>query len=198
MEIGVIVLAAGGSCRLGTPKQLLRFQGVSLLRHAAAAAVGCHADHCTVVLGNEAAACAEEISNLPVHIAVNTAWRDGMASSIRAGLADAQRRHPGMDAVILAACDQPHVTSEVLDSLMDTHLATSSGIVASAYAGTRGIPALFCAAWFPRLAALEGDRGAKALFEAAGENDLALVAFPGGAVDVDTALDYASAVEAFK
>lgn len=197
MEIGIIVLAAGGSCRLGTPKQLLRLQGASLLRHAVEAAVGSYADHCTVVLGHEAAACTEEISNLPVHIEVNAAWRHGMASSIRLGLADAQRRHPGMDAVILAACDQPHLTSGVLNTLMDTHLATSHGIVASTYAGTRGIPALFSAAWFPQLAGLEGDRGAKGLFDMAA-SDLELVSFPGGALDVDTALDYASAVGSVK
>lgn len=194
MEVGVIVLAAGGSCRLGTPKQLLPFRGTTLLRHAVEAAVASHADHCTVVLGHEAGLCTQQISNMPVQIQANPAWRQGMASSIRAGLEAALRRHPGMDAVILTACDQPHVTAEVLNGLMEAHLGTSSGIVASSYAGTRGIPALFAACWFPQLARLQGDRGAKGLFEAAGQ-DLSVVPFPGGAVDVDTPLDYASAVE---
>lgn len=197
MEIGVIILAAGGSHRLGEPKQLLRFHGSTLLRRAVEAARDSHADHCMVVLGHEAEACAGEIANLPMHIEVNDGWRDGLASSIRAGLAAVQRRHPAVDAVILAACDQPFLTADVLNTLMDTHLATSCGIVASAYAGTRGIPALFCAAWFPKLASLEGDRGAKALFDAA-DRDLTLVPFPQGTLDVDTAGDYANALEALK
>lgn len=193
MEIAVIILAAGGSQRLGRPKQLLPFHGGSLLRRAAEAAVGSHADHCTVVLGNEADRCGAEISNLPVRLEINPAWREGLASSIRVGVDAVRRHHPNLDAVVLTPCDQPFLTSAVLNSLMQIHLSTDSGIVASSYADTVGIPALFTAGWFQRLTELQGDRGAKALFETAGA-DLITVPFPQGATDVDTAEDYANAL----
>lgn len=193
MEIAVIILAAGGSSRLGKPKQLLPFHGGSLLRRAAEAAVGSHADHCTVVLGNEAECCGAEIANLPVRLETNPHWREGLASSIRVGIHAVRRHHPDLDAVILAPCDQPFLTSAVLNSLMQIHLSTAAGIVASSYAETLGVPALFCAAWFQRLSELQGDRGAKSLFDTAGP-DLITVPFPQGATDVDTAEDYANAL----
>lgn len=193
MEIAVIILAAGGSKRLGRPKQLLPFHGGSLLRRAAEAAVGSHADHCTVVLGNAAESCGAEVANLPLRLEVNPGWRDGLASSIRAGMNAVRRHHPDLDAVILAPCDQPFLSSAVLNSLMQVHLSTDSGIVASSYAETLGVPALFSAAWFERLASLQGDRGAKVLFDTAGAG-LISVPFPQGATDVDTAEDYAGAL----
>ncbi len=191
MEIAVIILAAGGSRRLGQPKQLLHLSGQSLLRRAAQAAIDSHADHCVVVLGNEAERCGREVSNLPVSLEFNPAWEEGMGSSIRAGVLAARRHYPMLDAVILAPCDQPFLNASLLDELIDLHLGTACGIVASCYDDTPGIPVLFCAAYFDRLASLEGDRGARILFDPGGK-DVAHVRFDDGRIDIDTPEDVAA------
>lgn len=188
MEIAVVILAAGGSRRLGRPKQLLKVGGASLLRRTAQTALASHADHCVIVLGNQHLQCAAEVSNLPVSLEVNEAWSDGMSSSIRVGMLAAQRRHPDLEAVILVPCDQPFLTSALLDELIDQHLATACGIVASAYQNQAGIPVLFSSAYFTELTSLRGDQGAKSLFNER-TSDVALVPFEGGEVDIDTLED---------
>ena len=194
MEVGVVILAAGGSSRMGQPKQLLRFSGTSLLRRAVEAAVDSDAAHCTVVLGAEASLCSAEIADLPAQQEFNSVWRHGISSSIRTGLLAACRDLPHMEAVIIAPCDQPFLSAAVLNSMMRSHEASTHSTIVAAYDSPDGIPALFGASWFTRLENLRRDQGPKMLFDLP-ESDLIAVPYPGGAFDLDTDVQHIAALQ---
>ncbi len=187
---GVIVLAAGGSSRLGTPKQLLEFRGRSLLRHAAETALASRCGPVVVVLGAHADTLRRELDGLDVDVVENRDWREGMGSSIRAGVGELTSAATDVTAILLTLCDQPLVTAGVLRSLVDRHAETASPIVACAYGDTLGVPALFDAALASELAHLAPEHGAKDLIASYGSR-VASVHVPAAVVDVDTAGDYA-------
>jgi molybdenum cofactor cytidylyltransferase len=180
----LIILAAGSSARLGQPKQLLPFRGRSLLRHAAETALGSVCRPVVVVLGARADRLQTELAGLLVTVVLNPTWTEGMASSIRVGLAALASETRVPDAVVLMLCDQPLVTSAMLDHLVNVHRSEARGIVASAYEETMGVPALFSRKYFPELASLVGDQGAKRII-VKHENDLARISLPEAAFDVD-------------
>lgn len=190
VRVGAILLAAGASRRMGVPKQLLGYGGQSLLRRAAEAALGSGARRVVAVLGADAGLLEPELAGLAVEVVVNPLWAEGMSTSLRAGLEALQAGpEPPPEAVLLVLCDQPHVDARFLGRLVALQAREGAGIVASEYAGTVGVPALFAARFFPELAALAGDRGARQiLLRHPGE--VRLVEFPLGAVDVDTPEDY--------
>src|SRR5829696_5848838 len=85
-NVGAVILAAGSSSRMGTPKQTLQFQGDSLLRRAALAPLGAGCRPVVVVTGAHAELCRRELDGLDVREAFNTIWETGMGSSVRAGI----------------------------------------------------------------------------------------------------------------
>lgn len=178
-----LVLAAGASRRLGFPKQLVQVHGEPLLRRTARLAVesGCHP--VTVVLGAHAAPCRDTLRGLPVGIFMNPAWEEGMASSLRAGLAALPA---DASAVLLLACDQPALDLPHLARLLHAHRQHPDAVIASAYADTRGVPALFPSTHFQRLAQLQGDQGARGLLQG---SEVVEVLFPRGEWDVDQVED---------
>jgi len=185
-SIGLIVLAAGASARLGRPKQLLPIAGCSLLRHAARTALSSICRPVVVVLGAQARLLEKELHDLPVAAIRNPLWETGIGSSICAGL----RTLPASEllAVIFMVCDQPMVSPELLNRLAAVHQNAAKGIVASEYSGTMGVPALFGRKYFAELAALPPGGGAKSLM-VKHQDDLQAVPFPEGALDVDTTED---------
>ena len=174
LAIPAIILAAGASRRLGQPKQLVSYQGESLLRRAVKAACACNP--VVVVTGFRAGAMADELAGLDVDVVVNAEWEEGMASSLRAGL---RALAPGAQAALFLVCDQPAVDRDLVGRILS---AWKGSPVACTYAGVRGIPALLPASAFPHLLALRGDRGARALLQ--GEN-VVEIPFPEGVWDVD-------------
>ncbi len=187
---GLILLAAGGSRRLGTPKQLVRdSEGKSLVRRAAETALGSHCRPVAVVLGADADMVAAELDGLDVTITINPRWQTGLASSLKTGFAALEEASP-LDAVVVMLCDQPRVTSVLLDSLLAAAADTGDQIAACEYGGTLGVPALFASPLFPGLQALTGDEGARRVIrQYAGP--IARIPFPGGETDIDTASDAA-------
>ena len=181
MSVGVIILAAGGSTRLGSPKQLLRCGGETLIRRAANAAIESSCDRVVVVIGSRAEDVKRELEGLAVSIVENTEWQSGMSSSIRAGLSEVIDD----DTVVIMLCDQPFVTAAVLDELIDTHNKTHKPIVASDYGDVRGVPALFSKELFGELASLTADEGARRIIAKHPEM-VATIAFAEGVIDVDT------------
>ncbi len=179
MNPRIAILAAGESARLGRPKQLIDWPGEPMLRHLCreALATGCPV---AVVLGAHSASIRPAIADLPLQIIENAAWRDGMAGSIRAALTD-----DAMDSILLMVCDQPLVTTHTLGALINAEKPRGSLIVASAYAGTLGVPAIFDRALFEELRQLQGAQGAKALIQRH-RAQVCSVPFPAGEQDLDT------------
>ncbi len=190
-SIAVVVLAAGGSRRMGVSKQLLRVRGRSLLRHAADAALGSSCRPVVVVLGANAEAVQSELEGLPVQIVRNEHWSEGLSTSIRAGIEALTPTSDSLEAVVLTLCDQPFVEVDSIEVLVAAYRSTRRPIVASQYGGTLGVPALFSRDLLPELLALEGDTGARQVIQA---NAMSVwpVPCPQGAVDLDTPEDHAA------
>ena len=187
--VPIIILAAGASTRMGVPKQLLRRHGRTLLGHAVEAALGSTCRPVIVALGANAEKIQPEIEGLSVQIVQNTHWAEGLSSSIRAGIAAIAGAPDPPEAVVLAVCDQPLVGSQDIEALVTAFRSTKRPIIASQYAGTLGVPALFARSVFPELLGLAGDRGAKQVIQ---RNATAVwpVPCPHGAIDVDTLEDW--------
>lgn len=185
MKIAAIVLAAGGSTRLGQPKQLLEFRGQPLVRRMAEAALAAGCAPVAVVVGEQRAAIAAALEGLAVELVPNEKWEGGIGSSVRAGV----QSLPEWEAVIIAACDQPHVDADLFRELIGMQEETGQLIVASSYSGTRGVPALFLRRYREELLRLPNEQGAKALI-ARHAAEVATVDFPQGAIDIDTPADY--------
>ncbi|HEV2763286.1 MAG TPA: nucleotidyltransferase family protein [Pyrinomonadaceae bacterium] len=187
--VGAVVLAAGASSRMGSPKQTLSYRGESLLRRAALAALGAGCRPVVVVTGAHAELSRRELEGLDVREVLNELWETGMASSIRAGVEGLVSIAPEVAAVVLMLCDQPHVSAEVISGLVAAHRAEGNSIVASAYGGSFGVPAVFGRALFAELARLEGAAGAKQVIKRHA-SAAHFLPFPCGEVDVDTPDDF--------
>jgi molybdenum cofactor cytidylyltransferase len=186
-KIGGLLLAAGGSSRFGQPKQLVEFEGKTLIRRAAEALADSVCDPVVVVLGAEIEGCTEELAGLGLDICINYAWAEGMSSSLKAGLGMLQRIESELDAVVITLCDQPHVNTSLIDRLTEKFRAMRVPVVAAEYAGTAGVPALFSRDKFGGLMNLKGDKGAREIIR--GESRRAKVAFDAAAIDVDRRAD---------
>jgi molybdenum cofactor cytidylyltransferase len=192
-RLGAIVLAAGGSSRMGTSKQLLQVGGFSLVARAADAALGSGAAPVAVVLGSDSERVRAEVGGRPILAVHNPDWASGLASSIRAGLGALLGAEPALDAVAIAPCDQPALSAEIIARLAEVH--RSSGLIAAArYGGRNGAPAVFGREHFALLSQLSGDEGARRLLNA-DPGRVAPVDLPALAVDLDTPAEYASWVE---
>jgi molybdenum cofactor cytidylyltransferase len=189
MRVAAVVLAAGGSTRFGKPKQLALFRGETFIRRIIAAAIKANCTPVVVVTGEDSVQVDLELSGLGVSIAANAHWQSGLGSSIGVGVRHAMNLAPDLDAALLLTCDQPFINAAVLTQLMQLRLTSGKPIIASAYAETIGIPALFDRSCFPDLLRLKGDSGAKGIILTRPQ-DVASFDFPAGEIDIDTAADY--------
>lgn len=188
-NIGIIVLAAGASTRMGTPKQLLLYRGWSLLRHTVEIAMSSSCQPIIVVLGAQAERIKPQVDSLPVQIVENPRWATGMGSSIQVGMAATLKINPDLEAVIILLCDQPLISPQLIIHMIASYRKTTKAIVACEYDRTVGAPALFGHILFPQLAQLTGQAGAKQVIRQH-NTELVRIPFPEGALDVDTRLDY--------
>jgi molybdenum cofactor cytidylyltransferase len=187
-NIGAIILAAGSSSRLGTSKQLITVGGKTLLRHTCEVAHHHTGTNTVVVLGFESGAHELVLADLPIHTIVNDKWQTGMGSSIKAGVKYISEVIPDLDAVIIMVCDQPYVNAEHLGKLIEAYERTRTRLVASAYASTVGVPALFDKSLFQQLLQIEDSHGAKHITQQNSDH-LEVIDFPEGAIDIDTRED---------
>ncbi len=182
--VAAILLAAGGSRRFGSPKQLHRVGGVSLVRRAAETARSAGCRPLVVVLGAAADAIAPELDPGACAIVVHEGWREGMGSSIRAGVARLREEAPDCPAALLLLADQPAVSEPLLRALIERFRLGPEPAAACRYGGILGPPAIFSASLFEELESLSGDEGARSLLRS-GRIAVAEIDFPEGVNDVD-------------
>ncbi|BAY45078.1 4-diphosphocytidyl-2C-methyl-D-erythritol synthase [Scytonema sp. HK-05] len=187
--IGAIVLAAGASTRMGTPKQLLHFEGRSFLRQTVEVAIASVCKPIVVVLGAYAEKMRQEVNQLPVMVVENPQWHEGMGASIQVGMTALNAASEEIEGVVLTLCDQPFVSSDVINQLVAAYHSTGQGIIASEYAGTLGVPALFSRKFFSDLMNLQATSGAKQVIKKY-SHEVFPVPFAAGAIDIDTPQDY--------
>jgi molybdenum cofactor cytidylyltransferase len=182
-----IVLAAGGSKRFGARKQLENLAGESLAHRAVRAAIECNPAIVLVVIGADAEKVQRSISDYAsIEIVINDNWQSGLASSIVAGLRAVENR-TNVDGILITLADQPLVDSSCLRRLLDK-FDNDNRIVASAYHGAVGVPAVIGIEHIHELMNLSGDRGAGSWLKQRLASVIA-VPMPEAAMDIDTPQD---------
>lgn len=188
-SVPAIILAAGASSRLGQPKQLVCYQGETLIERAIRMASESGAAPVIIVLGAHHAQISAVARLDPATAIFNPLWAAGIASSIHAGLNAVERDVPASKGVLILPCDQLRLTAGHLRALLAAFAAREeTSITASTYADVLGIPAVFPRAAFPELMALHGDKGARALLLKP-PRPVIVVPFAGGEVDIDEPAD---------
>lgn len=186
LSVGAVILAAGASSRMGHPKQLLLFEGRTLLARAVTAAADAEAQPVIVVLGANATEI-REAGGIPagIRIVVNARWSTGLASSLTAGLRAFEEG--SSDGILVTLADQPSVDASLLRKLMAA-FRSGSRIVATDYDGAPGVPALFGREHVPELLSLTGDAGAGPWLRAKGR-EVTVVAPERPLIDIDRPAD---------
>jgi molybdenum cofactor cytidylyltransferase len=184
-----VILAAGASRRMGEPKQLLPVHGRPLLEAALAAACESRLDEVVVVLGAHADEIRRTVRLGRARVVLNPAYADGMSTSLRAGIASLGS-HVGRAVVILG--DQPDISAEVVDLLLDTQAVSGLPAAALSFNGLLHPPVVLAREMWGDIESLEGDVGCRALVRAHPELVAAVAAdMPGGhPVDIDTREDF--------
>ncbi len=180
-----MILAAGQSRRMGGPNKLLaRFDGKPLVRRMAESALASKAEPVIVVTGHRAEDVAKALAGLDVRIVHNSDFAEGLATSLKAGLAAVPESAGG--ALVLLA-DMPGITADIMDRLIDTFRARPApAIVLPTVGGKRGNPVLWARAFFPELMAVTGDTGARHIIARHEEAVERVEIGAAAAVDVDT------------
>ncbi len=186
-----LILAAGGSRRLGRPKQLLPFAGGTLLGHVLGVARGCRFDQLVVAIGGAADEVRSEVDLSGVEVVENRAYGEGCSSSIAAALPAVASRS---DLLVLLLGDQPGVTPAAVAALVGGR--GDAPLAVCRYDDGRGHPIAFARSVFPDLAALHGDRGVWKLLDRRAD-DVVEVPIAGLIpLDVDTEEDYRAVLAA--
>ena len=163
--IAALVLAAGGSSRLGAPKQLLPWGDTTLLGHVLKMLRDLPFDEIFVVIGASGDEILDKVDLSDVIVIENPEWEEGMASSLRVGL-DAANRLSRAEAAAIFLGDQPDISEEVVIGLIEARRSTKRQAIVPKYRYTWGNPVLVERSLWPRLMSLEGDEGAKRLLQA--------------------------------
>lgn len=188
-RLWTVVLAAGGSRRLGRPKQLLKHGGRTLLVRAVERAERMTPGRVVVVLGAHAPRLRVVLDRAGfggVRIVRNPRWRSGMASSLRSGLSVLPQEAA---AALIVLTDQPGIAENSLARLAAAWQEDPATAVAAGCAGRVGVPAILPKTWWREVMNLRGDEGARRLLAAA--DALHLIDMPEAATDIDTAADAA-------
>jgi molybdenum cofactor cytidylyltransferase len=187
-RVAAVVLAAGASSRFGAVKQLLPWQGGTLLSHVVDTARESLADPVVVVLGNRAEECRAALDSRPVEIVTNEDWAKGQSTSVKAGLAAVPDT---VCAALFALADQPMVTVHTINALITRYRLTLASVVWPEHAGERGNPVLFDRALFPELMRLSQDAGGRSVLKAhVADAERVPVDDAGILFDIDTPADY--------
>jgi molybdenum cofactor cytidylyltransferase len=188
--LSAILLAAGESKRMGEPKQLMPLGSSTLVGQAIDNLLNASVDETIVVVGHKAEEITKAIATKPVKIMLNPNYRQGMSTSIIAGLILVD---PKSQAVMLALGDQPLVASQTINQLIEAFNNQNKGIAVPTHKGKRGHPIIFAIRYKPELMELEGDIGGREILQRHPE-DILEVAVDSESVitDINTQEDYQS------
>jgi molybdenum cofactor cytidylyltransferase len=185
-----IVLAAGGSRRLGRSKQLLTREGETLVHRAVRLAAATLPRRLLMVVGAHADQMREAVADLRVEIMVNPDWREGLASSLRAAVGALDERA----SALILGCDQPALEPIHLQRLLAGAAASSSGCAATLHGTAWGIPAVASAAILRETRGLHGDSGLRGALQKLPSDALYLLQAVELEFDLDTPADVEKAV----
>ena len=185
-NIAVIVLAAGKSSRMQTPKQLVKIGNNFFLEFVLSKAKAINKNHVYCVLGANDARIRREISSSNVHFVYNAAFNEGLSSSIVSGVSEIEM-HPDYKAVLILLGDQPAIDKEYLDAMIALFSEDNSKIIASNYKEKLGVPAIFPKSYFSKLKNISGDFGAKEMLHTS--KDVIALNRPTNFIDIDTEKD---------
>lgn len=189
MVNAVLILAAGAASRMNQAKMLLPFASASILSHILGEVKAVKPGCICLLTGYYHKEIADSIDTSQLFLVHNKHWKEGMASSIRAGMQALMKKYPELSSVMILVSDQPYLNRKLLYEMMAVQAKTRKGIVAARYGKVTGTPVLFEKKYFNQLLALDGDTGARSVLQQH-KTDMATVAFPLGAIDIDTAEDY--------
>jgi len=188
-ESGIIILAAGESTRMGSPKLKLELEGKSLLDNVLNITCSIQVPGNVLVLGAYVKLYMEIAGKWSVNTVINKKWQSGMGNSIVTGLQFLMDKYgTAMNSVMILLADQPFVTTMYLDKLILKSNTSDKGIIVSDYGNATGPPVIFKSTYFKKLLELKGDHGAKQLI-ADHPNDCEVMSFPEGKYDVNTPED---------
>lgn len=193
MEFGVVILAAGRSSRMRSPKLLLEWGGKSLLRRAVETAGAAGATEIVVVLGDHADLLSPQVPAGLARMVRNPDFEQGQSTSLRRGLAALAPHLPG---AVCYPADQPFVTAAVIRRLVSAYQRSGRPAVVSEAAGVRGAPVFFSRGVFSDLMRIEGDQGAREFVRSHPELvQVERFDDPSVMLDVDTPEDYQALLE---
>ncbi len=186
MKISILILAAGSSSRLGQPKQLVEFEGQTLIERTTHIALSV-SEEVLVVLGANSDLIKPKLEAFSNQITIidNPDWNEGMGTSISLGV---EILAPKSDAILILLADQPLISQVLLQNMMQTFAEKEMPIVACDYGNQLGVPILFDKAFFPELKHLKGEQGAKSFLKKYVEK-ISSIEFEGGIFDIDTPED---------
>ena len=185
-----VILAAGGSRRLGRPKQLLRRKGETLLHRTVRLARETGPRRVLVVLGAGRDALAPSLRNLDADVIANPEWEQGLSSSLRCV---AQTLSSASESVLLLACDQPALEVSHLHALLALARGATSGCAATRHGPHRGIPVLVTPQVLRQAFDVQGDRGLRDVLGAIDRDAIGMLDATELTIDIDTMDDVAAA-----
>ncbi len=172
-------------------KQLLWFQNSTLLQNTISQGLVSKAKNVYCVLGANSETIKNQVTSNQVTFIDNANWKEGLSSSIVAGINYVLSLENIPDAVLIMLADQPFVDSDYLDLLMDKFLVNTDSVITSDYGNKNGVPAIFPKKYFNNLLKLKGDKGAKAFLNANGANIISILPkYKETLIDIDSPEDY--------
>ena len=185
-KISILILAAGNSSRLGSPKQLIEFEGQTLIERITETALSI-SEEVLIVLGGNSELILPKLErfNNVISTIYNPDWKEGMGTSIRIGV---EKLAENSDLIIILLADQPFISKVLLQNMLQSYEKTQNPIVSCTYSNTLGVPILFDKSVFFELLKLNGDKGAKSFLHLY-KNRISTIDFPEAIVDIDTLED---------
>lgn len=184
MKIAIIVLAAGASSRMKTPKQLIKIGNNFLLETVLKKAKSINRNHVYCVLGANSDLIRREISCANIHFIYNENYKNGISSSIAFAMKHLHKKLQNYEGVLVLLGDQPAIDKLYLQALIESFLEKKSKIIASNYNDIVGVPAIFPKNYFLKLQMIHGDKGAKEILQ--NNKDVLVIDKTTNLIDIDT------------